>query len=75
VISTLKAKIDRQKIDQLLEGRSIKWLCNQLVKMDIDMNYRALISILNGYSECKITYALGIAKVFEVKVEELFCLH
>jgi len=43
--------------------------------MEIDMNYRALISILNGYAECKITYALGIAKVLEVNVEVLFYLH
>jgi len=70
----MKAKIDKVKIVTLLEGRSIKWLCIQLVKMDINMNYRALISILNDNAECKITYALGIAKIFGVSVEDIFYL-
>lgn len=70
----IKAKIDKVKLTTLLEGRSIKWLYCQLVKMGIDINYRALIAILNNYSECKMTYALGICEILNITVEDIFYL-
>jgi len=70
----LKAYCDKERLDILLDGRSIKWLCEKLNETGIDIEYPALLANVNNKVEWKLTYAMGIAKLFNVTIEDLFIL-
>jgi hypothetical protein len=70
----MKAIIDRDKFNSLLESRRITWLTSKLKEMGIKIQYKHLISMLGNRVEWHLSVAIGICKIFNVRVEDLFNL-
>lgn len=70
----IKAYCDKEKIEELLDGRPVKWLGERLNEMGIKIEYPALLANMNNKVEWKLTYAMGIAKLFNTTIEKLFIL-
>jgi hypothetical protein len=68
----MKAFINRDKLNDLLESRRFTWLTSKLKDMGIKVEYKHLMSMVNGNSNIHLSVAMGICKIFNVKVEDLF---
>jgi len=70
----MKVKIlcDRTQIDIRLDGRRIQWLVDKLNENGINIEYKALVQLLNNRADWKLTYAVGLCKIFQAKIGDLF---
>lgn len=70
----MKAVCRKDIIDQWLDGRPLNRLIDELSKMGFIIKYNTLSHIINGRNECRLSYALAIASILRMKVEEIFYL-
>jgi DNA-binding XRE family transcriptional regulator len=72
----MKAHCDRNKINELLESRKITWLTSKLKDMGIKIEYKHLVAMLNNKDdvEWRLSVAMGICKIFDKKINDLFIL-
>jgi len=68
----LKIILNKDKITELLDGRSYAWLLEKLNKKGIPITESAFYHILGNRSECKLSYAIGIARILNVNIDDLF---
>jgi hypothetical protein len=64
--------IRKDKIDKYLDSRPIRWIVNQMDDIGIKIEYRSLLQILNNRNECRLLYAIGMCKIFEVEFDDIF---
>ena len=65
---------DRSQVDIKLDGRRIKWLVERINEFGINIEYKLLVNLLNNHSDWKLLYAVGMCKVFQCKLGDLFYL-
>jgi len=70
----IKAYIDRDKLKEILDGRSLSWLHKKVVEMGVSIEYNAFNTMTLNKVDIKLTYALCISKVLNTTIEELFYL-
>lgn len=70
----MKAYCDKEKIEELLDGRPVKWIVEKINEIGIEIEYKTFIAIFNNRNEWKLTYAMGLCKVFNLKIEDVFLL-
>jgi hypothetical protein len=70
----MKIQCDRFKINLKLDGRRIPWLVDRLNEYGIKIEYKALIQLLNNRSDWKLIYAVGVCKIFDCKIGDIFYL-
>lgn len=68
----LKVYCDRGNINKKLDGRRIQWLVDKYSEIGIDIEYKALVQLLNNRADWKLLYAVGICQIFKTKVGDLF---
>jgi hypothetical protein len=73
-VGEMKAKINRDKLNEYLDGRSNKWLHGKFGEYGIDMTYSNLNSLLHNRGNWLLTYAIVIIKILNCKIEDLFYL-
>jgi DNA-binding XRE family transcriptional regulator len=69
---SVKILCDRTQIDIKLDGRRIKWLVERYNEIGINIEYKALVQLLNNRADWKLTYAVGLCQIFKVKIGDLF---
>ena len=70
----MKILCDRSQVDIKLDGRRIKWLVERINEFGINIEYKLLVNLLNNHSDWKLLYAVGMCKVFQCKLGDLFYL-
>ena len=68
----IKILCDRYKINEKLDGRRIPWLVEKLNENGFKIEYKALVQLLNNRSDWRLIYAVGLCKIFEAKIGDLF---
>lgn len=65
---------DRFQVNLRLDGRRIGWLVDRLNESGIKVEYKLLVNLLNNHSDWRLIYAVGLCKVFQCKIGDLFYL-
>jgi len=68
----MKVILDKNKLNKLLDGRTYAWLLEKLNENGVNITESAFYHVLGGRNECRMMYAFGIAKIFNVSIEEIF---
>lgn len=68
----MKAYCDKEKIEKLLDGRSVKWISIKLNEIGIKIEYGTFLHLINNRNEWKLTYAMGLCKIFDKHIEDIF---
>ena len=68
----MKVVINKEKLNELLDGRSYAWLLEKLNQKGITISDSAFYHILGNRNGCKLLYAFGISEVFNVLIEDIF---
>lgn len=68
----MKILCDRDQINIKLDGRRIQWLVDRLNEYEVNIEYKALVQLLNNRADWKLVYAVGVCHVFKCKIGDLF---
>lgn len=68
----MKAYCNKEKILQILDGRPISHISTKMQELGFDIQYKTLLAIVNNKNEPKLSYAFGICKVLNAKIEQVF---
>jgi len=68
----MKIILDKNKLNKLLDGRTYAWLLERLNENGVNITESAFYHVLGNRNECRLSYAFGIARIFNVSIEEIF---
>jgi len=68
----MKIILDKNKLNKLLDGRTYAWLLERLNENGVNISESAFYHVLGGRSECRLLYAIYIAKILNSNIEEIF---
>lgn len=71
-VRMMRAYCKKDEIDRWLDGRPVKYLFDKMNAIGIDISHKNLLQLLNNKNNWLLIYAIGVTKVLNKKIDDLF---